>query len=179
MVKFSLKCKTFHRRISYEEVSDVMSLMSRLFFCFHIFFRKGAKMSHIRIDQASKFTPAVCVHHGQFHMVFAAANDTNELLHAVSQDGIGWRRLNNIRQSTKQAPAIASIDGKLVVVFVENNDTNTLLKAVWEDEAADVWSDNISLGESSQSGPALAINDRLQVYFIADNVSDDILVGDG
>ena len=135
-------------------------------------------MAHTKVNQSSNFTPAVCFHNGQFHMVFAAANSTNELLHAVSRDGLNWSRKNNLRQSTKQAPAIASVNGRLVCVFVANNDTDTLLRCSW-DEADDLWTDNEPIvGESSKAGPALAFaGGALQVYFIADNPSGDILIG--
>jgi hypothetical protein len=84
-------------------------------------------MAHTNIfNESSKFSPAVCFHNGQFHMVFVANNDSNELLHSVSHDGLNWSRLNNLRQSTNQAPAIASANGRLVCAFVANNPTNTL-----------------------------------------------------
>jgi hypothetical protein len=35
-------------------------------------------------------------------MVFVANNDTRELLHAVSEDGLNWSRLNNVGQATNR-----------------------------------------------------------------------------
>jgi len=129
-----------------------------------------------RMGESSNFTPAVCFHNGQFHMVFAAANNTNELLHSVSGDGLTWTRKNNLGQSTKQAPAIASIHGKLVCVFVANNETNTLLSVVWL-ESDDRWTDNKNERDSSKAGPTLAVAPNgLTVYFLADNPSNDILI---
>src|SRR5215212_4277123 len=107
-------------------------------------------MSNTRIGQSSAFAPAICFHNNKFHMVFVANNNTRELLHAVSNNGITWSRLKNVRQSTKQAPAIASFKGRLRVVFVANNDTNSLLMSTFSD-ADDVWSDNILLNESSKT----------------------------
>jgi hypothetical protein len=134
------------------------------------------KTSNFRMGESSNFTPAVCFHNGQFHMVFAAANNTNELLHSVSGDGLTWTRKNNLGQSTKQAPAIASIHGKLVCVFVANNETNDLLSVVWL-ESDDRWTDNTTTRDSSKAGPTLAVTQiGLTVYFIANNPSNDILI---
>jgi hypothetical protein len=141
----------------------------------HIDLRKELQeMGNTRIGQSSKFAPAVCFHGTAFHMVFVADDDTNQLLHAVSPDGVNWTRKRNVRQSTKQAPSIISVNGKLILVFVANNNTNTLLKCVYEDQSDD-WSDNEPLGESSKAGPSLADVGGLKMYFIADNSTDDIL----
>jgi hypothetical protein len=138
------------------------------------------QMGNSLVNQQSKFAPAVCFHKGRFHMVFAAANDSNDLLHAVSQDGLNWSRLQNLRQSTKQAPAIVSFNNQLICVFVANNDTNTLLKCSWADEQDDIWSNNESIGESTKTGPTLIVaSGAPQVFFIADNSSDNILISDG
>jgi hypothetical protein len=111
-------------------------------------------------------------------MVFAANNTSNELLHAVSDDGINnWGRRNNLRGSTRQAPTLASVNGRLVCIFIANNDTNTILKSTWVDEGNDVWDQAVSLDGRSPDAPALDPNGVLKVYITADNPSNDILVG--
>jgi hypothetical protein len=134
-------------------------------------------MSNIRVNQTSPFAPAVCFHRNQFHMVFVANNSSGDLLHAVSPDGINWRRLNNIRQTTKAAPAIASFKGTLRVVFVANNDTNSLLTCTWTD-SSDVWSENRQLQESCRAAPMLeqVPDNHLFLYFVANNSTNDLLV---
>jgi hypothetical protein len=136
--------------------------------------------SSTKINQSSAFAPAVCFHNKLFHMAFVANNASHDLLHATSQDGIHWTRKNNIGQSTKAAPAIASL-GQLRVVFVANNDTNTLLTCFY-DEAHDSWSQNNPIvGQSSKTTPALALPqpaNRLMMYFVANNDSNDLLVLD-
>jgi hypothetical protein len=131
-------------------------------------------MGNIELNppQASNFTPAVCFHNGLFHMVFAAANNTNELLHAISHNGNDWTRLRNLGQTTKQAPAIESDNGRLRCVFVANNDSNTLLLVTW-DEANDIWVNLVNLGETSKTGPTLFAG---RLFFIANNDSNDILI---
>jgi hypothetical protein len=109
-------------------------------------------------------------------MVFVANNDTRELLHAVSDNGINWVRKNNLNQSTKQAPTIASFLNELQVVFVANNDTNLLLKCTYFD-ALDSWSQNVPMGETTSSAPMLEQipDSRLFLYFVANNDSHDLL----
>jgi hypothetical protein len=146
---------------------------------------KGYSMSNSRIQQSSNFTPAVCSHNGLLHAVFVANNDSQDLLHIVSADGISWTRKNNVRQSTRFAPAIMDFHGTLQIVFVANNLSNDLLACTYEDER-DNWSDNRPLGESSKHGPALGIvgtsgqngglTEHLLMYFVADNDSNDLLV---
>jgi hypothetical protein len=134
-------------------------------------------VANVRINQSSIFPPAVCFHGNKFHMVFVADNNSHELLHAVSDEGTKWRRLNNIRQSTKLAPAIASFRGQLRVVFVADNNTNSLLMTTWTD-SSDVWSQNQPLNESSKAAPTLeqVPDNHLFLYFVANNASDDLLV---
>ena len=139
--------------------------------------------SNTPINQSSAFAPAVCFHNGLLHMVFVANNDSRELLHAVSGDGINWARRNNLRQSTKAAPAIASF-GQLRTYFVANNDSNTLL-ACFYDEANDVWSNNNPIignnlvPESSKATPGLAQQTgRLLMYYVANNDTNELLVFD-
>jgi hypothetical protein len=139
--------------------------------------------TNTRIGQSSAFTPSVCVHRGRFHMVFVANNDTRELLHAVSENGLNWSRLNNVGQTTKSAPALASFGNQLRVVFVANNDTNTLLETIFDD-SADVWTKNtpittvngtVTTSESSKAGPVIALNNGLFMYYVANNNSNDLL----
>jgi hypothetical protein len=139
--------------------------------------------TNTRIGQSSAFTPSICVHRGRFHMVFVANNDTRELLHAVSEDGLKWSRLNNVKQTTKSAPALASLGNQLRVVFVANNDTNTLLETIFDD-SADVWTQNtpittvngtVTTSESSKAGPVIVLNNGLFMYYVANNNSNDLL----
>jgi|SRR5581483_3551963 len=132
-------------------------------------------MGSIQINQTSAFAPAVCSHRGQLHMVFVANNDSRELLHVASQDGINWSRKLNVRQSTKAAPALSSFGNTLRVLFIANNNTNTLLECVYDD-ADDNWSDNHPIvGQSSKTAPALAQMNGLFMYFVANNDSNDLL----
>ena len=101
-------------------------------------------------QESSPFTPAVCRHRNAFHMVFVAANETGDLLHAVSGDGVTWTRRNNVRQSTNAAPAIASLNDTLRVVFVANNSTHELLQSTFDD-GFDVWTDNTRLNTFRES----------------------------
>jgi hypothetical protein len=128
-----------------------------------------------RVQQSSPFAPAVCFHGGQLHMVFVAANDTRELLHAVSNDGFTWFRKENLGQSTKQAPAIASLRNQLRVIFVANNDTNQLLKCTYDD-VHDSWSQNIQLGRLASNSAATLeqFGSTLFMYWVSDDGSSDI-----
>ena len=118
-------------------------------------------------QESSPFTPAVCRHRNAFHMVFVAANETGDLLHAVSGDGVTWTRRNNVRQSTNAAPAIASLNDKLRVVFVANNIPHQLLQSTFDD-GVDVWTDNTRLNLFSRIGPSLqVVGSRLFVYFMS------------
>jgi hypothetical protein len=129
-----------------------------------------------RINQQSPFAPAVCLHRGRIHMVFAANNDTGELLHAVSDDGIAWTRLHDVRQSTSKAPAIVSLNNVLRVLFVAKNATNELLSCTYEDNA-DVFTDNVRVKESSSEAPTLLnkATNLAFLYFKANNPTNDIL----
>lgn len=116
-------------------------------------------------QESSRFTPAVCRHRNAFHMVFVAANETGELLHAVSSDGVNWTRRNNVRQSTNAAPAIASLNDRLRVVFLANNSSQELLQAVFDD-AAGVWIGNTRLGLFPRTAPSLqVVGTRLFAYY--------------
>jgi predicted GH43/DUF377 family glycosyl hydrolase len=137
-------------------------------------------MSNIPVGQSSAFAPAVLFHNGKYHMVFAANNDSRELLHAVSNDGTtNWTRLNNLRQSTNQAPALFEAkNGILVCVFTANNSTNTLLSCNYED-GDDNWTDNTNLGEASNTGPVIipdSLGGNPLMFWLAANSSNDILV---
>jgi hypothetical protein len=129
------------------------------------------------IGQKSSVTPAVCSHSGILHMVFLADNNSHDLLHVQSRDGINWERRNNLNQQSKFAPALIDHNGQLVVVFVANDASNRLLTSTW-DERIDSWTTNRLLGgESSNEGPALGIErGALFVYFRANNNSGDLLV---
>lgn len=109
-------------------------------------------------------------------MVFVADNDAHELLHVQSRDGINWERRNNLNQQSKFAPSLINHNGKLVVVYVANDDSNRLLSTIW-DEPIDSWSNSRLLGgESSNNGPALAIEgNALFAYFKANNRTGDVL----
>ena len=120
-------------------------------------------------QESSHFTPAICRHRNAFHMVFVAANETGDLLHAVSSDGVTWTRRNNVRQSTNAAPAIASVNDRLRVVFLANNDTRELLFATFDD-AAGVWIGNTVVGGLfPRTAPSLqVVGKRLFVYYQGD-----------
>ncbi|HXC96097.1 MAG TPA: hypothetical protein VNU92_10360 [Edaphobacter sp.] len=142
-------------------------------------------MSNSQIHQASAFTPALCSHNGLLHAIFIAANDSHDLLHIVSVDGISWERKNNVRQAARFAPAVADFNDTLRIVFVANNASNDLLTCTYDD-ALDIWTDNSPLGESSKTGPAVgvvstvsssgALTQHLLMYFVADNDSNELLV---
>jgi len=119
-------------------------------------------------QESSFFTPAICRHRNAFHMVFVAANETGDLLHAVSSDGVTWTRRNNVMQSTNAAPAIASINDRLRVVFLANNETQELLFATFVDETG-VWIGNTRTGLFPRTGPSLqVVGSRLFVYYQGD-----------
>jgi hypothetical protein len=142
-------------------------------------------MSNTQIHQASEFTPALCSHNGLLHAIFVAANDSHDLLHVVSADGISWERKNNVRQAARFAPAVVDFNDTLRIVFVANNPSNDLLTCTYDD-ALDIWTDNSPLGESSKTGPALGVvatsghdggqTQHLLMYFVADNNSSELLV---
>lgn len=142
-------------------------------------------MSNSQIHQASEFPPAVCFHNGFLHAIFVAANDSHDLLHIVSSDGISWERRNNVRQAARFAPAVADFNNTLRIVFVANNPSHDLLTCTYDD-ALDIWTDNSPLGESSKAGPSLGmvgttapngtLTQHLLMYFVADNDSNELLV---
>ncbi len=133
-------------------------------------------MATTRINQQSPFPPAVCLHHNRIHMVFVSNDGTGKLLHAVSDDGLAWTMLHDVRQSTKKAPAIVSINNILQVIFVANNNTNELLICTYDDNA-DVFTDNVLLREASSQAPTLLnkATNHAFLYFVANNASNDIL----
>ena len=97
-----------------------------------------------------------------------AANETGDLLHAVSSDGVTWTRRNNVMQSTNAAPAIASINNRLRVVFLgEQRDPGASLCHLFDETGVSIG--NTRTGLFPRTGPSLqVVGSRLFVYYQGD-----------